>query len=181
MITIWLLGLSSAGKTTISRDLTAKLASMGYNVEILDGDEVRKNLGGGFSYDARHEQIKRIRYFCRILNKHGIVTIVAAITPYESWRVENRKKIPHYLEVYVNAPIELCQKRDVKGLYKRAADGDLKNMTGIDDPFEEAYNSDIICYTEDEDVEESVDKIYCKFVEVMKDAIRERRGKTGTK
>ena len=177
MITIWLLGLPSAGKTTISRELCAKLASMGYKVELLDGDEVRRNLGGGYLYEDRYAQIKRLRYFCKILNKHGIVPIVAAITPYELWRVENRKEIEHYLEVYVDAPLELCKKRDVKGLYKRALDGEIKNMTGVDDPFEEAYNSDVICYTENEDVRQSVNKIYNKFVEVMKNAVYRARDK----
>jgi adenylylsulfate kinase len=179
MITVWLVGLSSAGKTTIATGLHEKLNGNGHSAELLDGDIIRNNLGGDFTKEGRNQQINRIRYICKILNKHGIVAIVAAITPYEKWRFENRSEIENYLEVFVNAPIEECIRRDAKGLYKRAFAGEIKNMTGVDDPFEKAYNSDIICYTDKESVEESITKVYDKVVEVIDHAICKTRGETG--
>ncbi len=167
MITIWLYGLSSAGKTTIATGLCKKLNSNGHKAELLDGDVIRKNLGGDFTKEGRCQQINRIRFICKILNKHGIIAIVAAITPYAEWREENRSEIEKYIEVFVDAPIEKCISRDRKNLYKRALSGEIKNMTGIDDPFERDDNSNLICYTDKEAIEESIDKVYKRTIGVI--------------
>ena len=177
MITVWLFGMPNAGKTTIANGLYDKLNTNGHRVEILDGNVVRDNLGVNFTKEGRQQQVKRIRYICKILNKHGVIPIVAAITPYEEWRAENRREIQGYFEVYVQASLDECIRRDTKDLYQRALDGELENMTGVNDPFDEPYNSDIICYTGEETIRESIDKVYKGVV----NAIHKTRGKTETR
>lgn len=167
MITVWILGMPNAGKTTIANNLYDKLNTNGHRAEILDGNVVRDNLGGDFTKEGRYQQVKRIRFICKILNNHGVIPIVAAITPYDEWRAENRREIQDYFEVYVHASLEECIRRDEKDLYQRALDGELENMTGVNDPFEEPYNSDIICYTEEETIEESVEKVYREIVRCL--------------
>ena len=172
---IWIVGMPNAGKTTIATSLFVMLATTGHKVELLDGNAVRRFLGGDFTKEGRYAQIKRIRYICKILRKHGIIPIVAAITPYEEWRAENRRELEGYFEIYMQASLTECIKRDDKDLYQRALDGELENMTGVNDPFEEPYNPDLICYTELEKVEDSIDKVYKE----VRDALRKTSGKTG--
>lgn len=131
------------------------------NVELLDGDIVRQHLtkGLGFTKEDRDENIRRIGWLCNILNKHGVNTIVAVISPYREVRDEQRRLIGNFFEVYVKCPLEVCEKRDTKGMYKKARAGLMKNFTGIDDPYEEPLSPDLKIETDKLNVEESFDLI----------------------
>ncbi|XTZ19296.1 MAG: adenylyl-sulfate kinase [cyanobacterium endosymbiont of Rhopalodia fuxianensis] len=167
-VTIWLTGLSGAGKSTITHLLGKKLSDRGYSVEILDGDIVRTNLtkGLGFSKEDRDTNIRRIGFVASLLTRHGVIVLVSAISPYRDIRDEVRTKIGNFVEVFVNAPLDVCEARDVKGLYKRARSGEIKSFTGIDDPYEYPLNPEIECRTDLEPLEESVDKIWQKLREM---------------
>ncbi len=164
-VTIWLTGLSGAGKTTITQALAAKLRENGYAIEVLDGDVVRTNLtkGLGFSKEDRDENIRRIGFVSNLLTRHGVIVLVSAISPYREIRDEVRGKIGNFLEVFVNAPLNVCEDRDVKGLYKRARAGEIKAFTGIDDPYEPPLNPEVECRTDLEELEESVAKVWNKL------------------
>jgi adenylyl-sulfate kinase len=160
-VTIWFTGLSGAGKTTLNRALSEHLAKRGFQVESLDGDAVRGHLGRGlgFSKEDRDENIRRIGYVAGLLARHGVIVLVSAISPYRAVRDEVRQSIGNFIEVYVNAPLETCEQRDVKGLYRRARSGELPGFTGVDDPYEPPLQPEIECRTDRETVEESVAKI----------------------
>ena len=162
---MWFTGLSGSGKTTITKALEPELKARGCKVEILDGDVVRTNLskGLGFSQEDRNTNIRRIRFVAHLLSRNGVVAMTAAISPYRAIRDEIRAMEPNFVEVYVTAPLEVCEGRDVKGLYAKARAGEIKGFTGIDDPYEEPVNPEIICYTERESVEESVKKVLTKL------------------
>ena len=166
-VTIWFTGLSGAGKTTISKAVAEKLRSQGYNLEILDGDIVRQNLtkGLGFSKADRDENIRRIGFVSHLLTRNGVIVLVSAISPYHETRLEVKQKIGDFVEVYVNAPLAVCEERDVKGLYKRARAGEITNFTGIDDPYEAPANPTVECRTDLETLEESVMKVLDKLEE----------------
>ncbi|MEG4575840.1 adenylyl-sulfate kinase [Microcoleus sp. N3A4] len=165
---LWFTGLSGSGKTTITKALEPELKARGCKVEILDGDVVRTNLskGLGFSQEDRDTNIRRIGFVANLLSRNGVVAITAAISPYRSIRDEIRAMEPNFVEVYVTAPLEVCEGRDVKGLYAKARAGEIKGFTGIDDPYEEPLNPEIICDTERENVEESVKKVLSKLEEL---------------
>jgi adenylylsulfate kinase len=160
-VTVWFTGLSGAGKSTITEALAEKLKSEGHNLEILDGDIVRTNLtkGLGFSREDRDENIRRIGFVAHLLTRNGVIVLVSAISPYREMREEVRDRIGDFIEVHVSAPLEVCEGRDVKGLYKRARAGEIKGFTGIDDPYEAPLNPDINCQTHQETLEESVAKV----------------------
>ena len=124
-VTVWFTGLSGAGKTTISKEVAQELQKRGYKVEILDGDVVRQNLtkGLGFSKEDRDENIRRIGFVAHLLTRNGLVVLISAISPYREIREEVRSRIGDFVEVYVNAPLAVCEQRDVKGLYKKARSG----------------------------------------------------------
>jgi len=164
--TIWFTGLSCSGKSTLSKILETELRKRGRTkIEILDGDVVRTNLskGLGFSKEDRDINIKRIGFVCKLLTRNGVVAIAAAISPYRSVRDYNRREIGDFVEVYCKCPLEVCVKRDVKGLYKKALAGEIKNYTGVDDPYEEPLNPEVILETDQETHEESVAKIIRKL------------------
>lgn len=167
-LTVWLTGLSGAGKTTISQALEKELRSRGCKVEVLDGDIVRQHLakGLGFSKEDRDENIRRIGFVANLLTRNGVIVIVSAISPYREIREELKEKIGNFMEVFVNAPLEVCEQRDVKGLYKKARAGEIKGFTGIDDPYEQPLNPDIECRTAKEKVTESVSKVMAKIEEL---------------
>lgn len=160
-VTLWFTGLSGAGKTTIRTAVEEKLRAQGYAVEVLDGDIVRENLtkGLGFSKEDRDENIRRIGFVSHLLTRNGVIVMVSAISPYRDIRDEVRQKIGDFVEIYVNAPLEVCEERDVKGLYKRARAGEIKQFTGIDDPYEPPLNPEIECRTDLETLEESTEKV----------------------
>jgi len=159
--TVWFTGLPSSGKSTLARLLEEKLASRILHVEVLDGDEVRLRLskGLGFSKEDRDDNIRRISFVANIITRCGAVAITCAISPYKSIREEARKEIGRFVEVFVNCDVDECIKRDVKGLYKKALNGEIKNFTGISDPYEEPSDPEIVVYTAKESEQESVDKI----------------------
>lgn len=167
-VTIWLTGLSGAGKTTITQALEKKLLEQGYGIEVLDGDVVRTNLtkGLGFSKEDRDENIRRIGFVANLLTRHGVIVLVSAISPYREIREEVRDKIGAFVEVFVNAPLSVCEGRDVKGLYQRARSGEIKGFTGIDDPYEPPANPEVECRTDLEELEESVAKVWGKLAEL---------------
>ena len=155
---LWLTGLSGAGKSTIASDLAPRLIERGHRVEVLDGDEVRTNLtqGLGFSREDRDTNIARIGYVAGKLAKHGVAVVVAAISPYREARDKVRSSVADFVEVHVAAPVETCAERDVKGLYAKALAGEIKNFTGVSDPYEEPLKPEILLHTERETVQESV-------------------------
>lgn len=159
--TVWFTGLSGSGKTTLARMLEKELQERGHHVEVLDGDEIRLRLskGLGFSKEDRDENIRRIAYVAKVVTRCGAVAITCAISPYREIRDEARREIGSFVEVFVNCDLEECIKRDVKGLYKKAINGEIKNFTGISDPYEEPLNPEIIVETHKETREESLSKI----------------------
>lgn len=167
-VTVWFTGLSGAGKTTISHAVENKLKSYGYKVERLDGDVVRQNLtkGLGFSKEDRDENIRRVGFVAGLLTRNQVIVLVSVISPYREIREEVRQQIGNFVEVYVNAPLEICEQRDVKGLYKKARAGEIKNFTGIDDPYEPPLNPEVECRTDLESPEESVSKVLAKLQEL---------------
>jgi adenylylsulfate kinase len=158
---LWFTGLSGAGKSTIAAALAAEFERRNLNFEILDGDVVRTHLskGLGFSKEDRDTNIRRIGWVARTLARHGCITICAAISPYRAIRDEIRAETRRFVEVYVKVPIEVCESRDVKGLYKKARAGEIKGFTGIDDPYEEPLSPEVVCETDKETVAESAAKI----------------------
>ena len=158
---VWLTGLSGAGKPTIANRLKDVISERNVNIEILDGDVIRTNLsqGLGFSKSDRDINIRRVGYVANLLSRNGVIVIVAAISPYRAVRDEVKASSHNFMEVYVNAPIEICESRDVKGLYAAARSGKLTGFTGIDDPYEVPLNPEVICYSDRESVDESVSKI----------------------
>lgn len=167
-VTLWFTGLSGAGKTTITQALEKKLRESNYGIEVLDGDVVRTNLtkGLGFSKADRDENIRRIGFVSHLLTRHGVIVLVSAISPYRDIREEVRQKIGDFVEIFVNAPLAVCEGRDVKGLYEKARKGEIKGFTGIDDPYEEPLNPEVECRTDLESLEESVAKVWTKLIEL---------------
>jgi len=160
-VTLWLTGLPCSGKSTIAEALKNRFSAWGVPNELLDGDVVRTHLsrGLGFSKEDRETNMERIGYICSLLTRHGVVAIAALVSPYREARARNRAKIKSYVEIYVKASARACRDRDVKGFYQKAAAGELKGFTGVDDPYEEPLHPEIVCETEKESVEESVNKI----------------------
>lgn len=160
-VVVWFTGFSGAGKSTIAEALTEKLRFEGYQLEVLDGDEIRENLTKdlGFSKEDRDTNIRRIGFVAKLLARNGVIVLVPVISPYRAIREEMRANIDDFLEVFVNAPISVCEERDVKGLYKQVRAGKIKQFTGIDDPYEPPTNPEVECRTDLEDVSESVAKI----------------------
>ncbi len=167
-VTVWLTGLSGAGKTTITKALEQKLQAEGYDFEVLDGDVVRTNLtkGLGFSKEDRDENIRRIGFVSNLLTRHGVIVLVSAISPYREIREEVKAKIGDFVEVFVNAPLAVCEDRDVKGLYKLARSGEIKTFTGISDPYEPPLNPEVECRTDLETLEDSLAKVWQKLEEL---------------
>jgi adenylylsulfate kinase len=167
-VTVWFTGLSGSGKTTISQVVTQRLKAKGYKLEVLDGDIVRLNLskGLGFSKEDRDENIRRIGFVAHLLTRNGVIVIVSAISPYREIREEVRNRIGNFVEVYANAPLEVCEERDVKGLYKRARAGELKGFTGIDDPYEPPVDPEVECKTDQQDISQCADQVIHKLVEL---------------
>jgi adenylylsulfate kinase len=167
--TIWFTGLSGAGKSTVAHRVSEMLEQrLGRSVEILDGDVVRTHLskGLGFSREDRDTNIRRIGWVCHVLTKHGVPNIAAAISPYRGVRDEVRKMVGRFVEVYASCPLAVCEQRDVKGLYRKARAGELKQFTGIDDPYEAPLNPEVTLDTSQESVEQGALKVIEKLEEL---------------
>jgi len=158
---IWLTGIPGSGKTTLALELQKIYQQKGLPIEILDGDEIRKTLSKdlGFSPEDRKEHNRRVIFVAKILAKNGVTTIIPLISPYRETRANARKEIPNFVEVWVKASVDECKKRDPKGLYKKALAGEIKNLTGLQAPYEEPQNAELVLDTEKHSVEESVDLI----------------------
>ena len=161
---LWLTGLSGSGKSTIAQDLERKLYNKGFLCQVLDGDNLRSGLNKnlGFSIEDREENIRRIAEISKLYLNTGIITICSFISPTEKIRAFAKSIIgeENFIEVYINAPIEVCENRDVKGLYKKARKGEIKGFTGIDSPYEAPTNPNIEIKTDERTIEQSSDQIY---------------------
>ncbi len=155
--TLWFTGLPASGKTTLAALVERALRDRGLKVELLDGDEVRAALSPslGFSKADRDTHIRRVGYLCKLLSRNGVVAIVAAISPYREIREEVRKAVGAFVEVYVCCPVEVCRRRDGKGLYERAFRGEITNFTGVSDPYEEPLSPEIVVENDRATPEES--------------------------
>ena len=160
--TLWLTGLSGAGKSTLARLLEQRLLASGARVEVLDGDIVRTHLSKGLGYSKadRDENIRRIGFVCELLSRNGVVAIAAVISPYRAAREEVRAKIPNFIEVYLECPVEVLAKRDVKGLYRKALAGELPHFSGVSDPYEPPVAPEAIVRSDRETPDESLRQIW---------------------
>jgi adenylyl-sulfate kinase len=167
--TVWFTGLSGAGKSTLANLIEKDLRARGMRVEVLDGDVIRTHLSKGLSFSKadRDTNIRRIGWVCEVLSRNGVVAIAAAISPYREIRDEVRGKIGRFVEVYVTAPIDVLTERDVKGLYKKALAGEIKNFTGVDDPYEPPLDPEVVCHSDgSETPQESAAKVLRKLEEI---------------
>ena len=159
--TLWFTGLSGSGKSTLAMCVEQALRARGQRVEVLDGDVVRTHLskGLGFSREDRDTNILRIGFVCALLARNGVAAIAAAISPYRAMRDQVRAQVADFIEVYVECPVEECARRDVKGLYQRARDGEIAAFTGISDPYEPPLAPEITVRTALQTPEESLARI----------------------
>ena len=149
--TLWMTGLSGAGKTTIARIVEARLKERGVKIERLDGDVVRK--------EDRDQNIERVTFVAKLLSRNGVGVIASFISPYRAVRDRVRRETTNFIEVFVHAPLEVCADRDVKGLYAKAFAGEIPNFTGVSDPYEPPTDPEIVVNTHEETPEESADKL----------------------
>ena len=165
---IWFTGLAGSGKSTVATVVEAMLKERGLPVENLDADEVRQNLSPnlGFSLEARDENTKRLAWMGKMLSKHGINVVIAAVATLRKFRDRARELNPHFVEVYVHCPLEVCQERDPKGLYARRARGEINDVDGIDIPYEEPLNPEVVIETASMDIEESARLVVAKLGEL---------------
>jgi len=167
--TVWFTGLSGAGKSTVANLVESEVRARRLRVEVLDGDVIRTHLskGLGFSKADRDTNIRRIGWVCEVLSRNGVVSIAAAISPYREIRDEVRGKVGRFVEVYMECPIPVLADRDVKGLYKKALAGEIKNFTGVDDPYEPPLNPEVVCHTDGRETpEQSAAKVIGKLEEL---------------
>lgn len=169
---MWLTGLPGSGKTTIARVVEKELKRKGFKVEVLDGDEVRKWLSPkeGFSREDRERHLRRVAHVARLLARNGVIVLCSFVSPYKKIRREVREIIESedipFIEIYVKCSLEECMKRDPKGLYKRALRREIKHMTGLDDPYEEPENPELILDSEVKSVEENVEMLILKLTNI---------------
>ena len=171
-LVVWLTGLPGSGKTTIATKVAAKLRQMGYRVEVLDGDWVRKTINpdAGFTREERRRHLLRVAWITRLLARNGVIVLCSFVSPYREVRSEVRRIVEEevpFIEVYVNAPLEECIRRDPKGLYKKALRGEIKHFTGVTDPYEPPENPDLVLDTVNDTVETNVEKLLAKIREYL--------------
>ena len=164
-VTIWFTGLPCCGKTTIADQIALHLKQKRYIVERLDGDIVRKGLTSdlGFSKKDRDENIRRVTSVAKDLTRNRIIVLATFVSPYRKQRRDARKEIGQFIEVYVQCPLEICMKRDVKGMYQKAREGKITHFTGVDDPYEEPEHPELTLDTDKEMIDESVSKVLKKL------------------
>ncbi len=160
-LTVWLTGLSGAGKTTLALELERELRTRGLNVERLDGDTVRAGLTRdlGFSKEDRDRNIERVMFVAKLLSRNNVAVLASFISPYREARQQVRRETTNFVEVYVEASVAVCAGRDVKGLYKKALAGEIKGFTGVNDPYEAPENPEVTVHTGSETIAESTGKI----------------------
>ena len=160
--TVWLTGMSGAGKSTVARLLEQRLRAISAPVEVLDGDVVRTHLSKGLGYgrEDRDENIRRIAFVCGLLTRHGVIAIAAVISPYREARDQAREQIPDFIEVYLECSLDVLMERDTKGLYRKAMSGQLANFTGISDPYEPPLSAEVNIRSDLETPHESAQKIW---------------------
>jgi adenylyl-sulfate kinase len=163
--TLWFTGLPCAGKATLASLVAEEVARRGVEVELLDADVVHKTLskGLGFSKEDRNDNIRRIGFVCRLLSRHGVCAMAAAISPYRAVRDEVRASVPNFVEVYVSAPVEVCIARDSKGLYEQALAGEIEHFTGVDDPYEPPEAPEVVVETDRESPQACAARILAKL------------------
>jgi adenylylsulfate kinase len=159
--TVWFTGLPCCGKTTIADQVAIVLKKKDYAVERLDGDIIRQGLTNdlGFSKKDRDENIRRVTFVAKMLTRNNVIVLATFVSPYREQRRNARKEIERFVEVYVRCPVQICMKRDVKGMYQRALEGKIKHFTGVDDPYEEPEHPELIVDTDKETVEDSINKV----------------------
>jgi adenylylsulfate kinase len=164
-VTVWFTGLPCSGKTTVADGVAEKLRGQGYKVERLDGDIVRRSLTSdlGFSKEDRDENIKRVTFVAKLLTRNGVIVLATFVSPYVERRRKSREEIGEFMEVYVRCSVEECMRRDVKGMYRKAMEGEITGFTGVDDPYEEPPSPELVLDTDRESVEESVSKVLGKM------------------
>ena len=167
--TIWLTGLSGSGKSTVAGILEGVLRDRGHRVEVLDGDVVRTNLTSdlGFSREDRDANVRRVGWVCELLSRNDVIAIAALISPYRAVRDEVRARIGRFVEVYMEAPIDVLERRDVKGLYAKARAGEIDRFTGLTDDYEPPLGPEITCSSDGRETpDESVRRIIDRLVEL---------------
>lgn len=167
-VTVWFTGLPCSGKTAIADQVALILKARGYRVERLDGDIVRQSLTRdlGYSREDRNENIRRVTFVAKLLTRNGVIVLTSFISPYRDIRAYARQEIGEFIEVYTKCPLEVCIQRDVKGMYQKALRGEIKEFTGISDPYEEPLNPELVLETDKESLEESVAKVIAKLEEL---------------
>jgi adenylyl-sulfate kinase len=160
-IVIWFTGLPCSGKTTLSKEIEKYFQNKNLPIQRLDGDVVRETISNdlGFSKEDRDKNIERMSYVAQILSNNGVNVVSAFVSPYQEMRNFTRSLCDNFVEVYVKCDIEECKKRDVKGMYAKAQRGEIKDFTGVQDPFEEPRNPEVIVDTQNESIEQSMQKI----------------------
>jgi adenylyl-sulfate kinase len=166
--TAWFTGLPCSGKTTVADRVAEVLRERGYKVERLDGDIVRKSLTSdlGFSKEDRDENIKRVTFVAKLLTRNGVAVLATFVSPYLERRRKTREEIGSFVEVYTRCPVEVCIQRDDKGMYRKALAGEITDFTGVDDPYEEPEDPELILDTDKESIEESTWKVLKKLEEL---------------
>ncbi|MCD6222413.1 MAG: adenylyl-sulfate kinase [Thermoplasmata archaeon] len=166
-VVVWFTGLPCSGKTTIAKEVKKILEEKGIDVELLDGDTVRDYIKNkDFSKEGRNKHLRYIALMAKLLAQRGVVVLCSFVSPYRENRDFARSICNNFIEVYVNTPLEICMKRDVKGMYKKALAGEIKGFTGVDDPYEEPENPELVIETQNESVAESAAKVIAKLKEL---------------
>ncbi|MEI9951989.1 MAG: adenylyl-sulfate kinase [Pseudomonadota bacterium] len=165
--TVWLTGLPCSGKSTIARTLARRLLRRGRRVEVLDGDRVRQSLsyGLGFNREDRDRNVLRVAFVANLLARNGVAVIVAVVSPYRAARDEARQSLHRFFEVHVDCPVSECERRDIKGMYKRARAGELRGFTGVDDPYEVPLNPELTLPTNLQSSDESAARVEAALLE----------------
>lgn len=166
--TLWFTGLPCSGKSAVANRVAEILRERGMRVERLDGDIVRQSLTSdlGFSREDRNENIRRVTFVAKLLTRNGVAVLTSFISPYREIRAQSRQEIGNFIEVYTKCALEVCIERDIKGMYKKAMKGEIKEFTGISDPYEEPSNPEILLQTDKETLEESAQKVLRRLKEL---------------